>query len=317
MTSSEIKGEWTTEIRAALDNLFRRHGRTAPHYRPPTPPVAAFDWDNTCIYNDIGEAFFFHMVSELGYRFDLDALWELIPEELGREELRSLWRQLADVPLDEARKERVYADFRARFAHLYFRTIEVMGARWAYAWAVKLLVGMTPEAVLERAETVIQRELAAPIGVEVWKSSNGECVEVARGIRVFAPVVALIREAQRAGFRVVVVTASPRIVVLPFARRLGVAEVYGMTNEIVEDTFSARLIPPETYREGKVLALERYVGRLPLLAVGDAETDAEMLKAATIVDGLAILLDRGDAALREKGKAAGWLIQPRWNPPFP
>jgi phosphoserine phosphatase len=313
MPSHVISGDWSPEIRAALDVLFRRHGRSSARYNPQTPPVAAFDWDNTCIYNDIGEAYYFDTVSELGYRFDLDAFWELVPDELGRDDLRGLWLRLAQCPSDEVRRLTAYNDFRTRFANLYYRTIDAMGARSAYAWIVKLLVGQRPEAILRRVEAIIERELDVSIGEDVWESSNGERVVVARGIRVFAPVAALIREAQAAGFRVVVVTASPRIVVVPFARRLGVTEVYGMTNDLDGDTLAARLIPPETYREGKVVALERYVGRLPLLAVGDAETDAEMLNAATTVGGLAALLDRGDVALRAEGKASGWMIQPRWS----
>lgn len=313
MLSHEIEGEWLPDIRARLRRLFQQHGRTSPFYRPMSPPVAAFDWDNTCILNDIGEAFFFDAVATLQYRWDLDAFWELIPESLGREELRMLWRSFSDCSFEEACRLSAYNDFRARLANLYYRTLEAMGPRAAYAWAVKLLVGLTPQTVVQRVEALIERELKAPLSWETWRASDGEEVRVARGIRIFAPVARLIREAQAAGFRVVVVTASPRVVVVPFARRLGVSEVYGMTNELEGDVFAARLIPPETYREGKVLALERYVGRLPLLAVGDAETDAEMLKASTTLDGVAILLDKGDAQLAEKGKASGWLIQPRWS----
>lgn len=313
MPPHEMEGEWLPEIRARLHQLFQQHGRTSLFYRPMSPPVAAFDWDNTCILNDVGEAFFFDAVATLRYRFDLDAFWELIPENLGRKELRTLWCSLARRPFEEACRLPAYSDFRARLASLYYRTIETMGPRAAYAWTVKLLVGLTPQTVVQHVEALIERELNTPLGWDMWRASDGEEVRIARGIRVFSPVVRLIREAQAAGFRAVVVTASPRVVVAPFARRLGISEVYGMTNDLDGDVFAARLIPPETYREGKVLALERYVGRLPLLAVGDAETDAEMLKAATTLNGIAILLDKGDAELSEKGRASGWLIQPRWS----
>jgi len=49
-------GRWDATVRSALEALIDAHGQDAPGYQPATPPIAVFDWDNTCITGDIGEA---------------------------------------------------------------------------------------------------------------------------------------------------------------------------------------------------------------------------------------------------------------------
>jgi HAD superfamily phosphoserine phosphatase-like hydrolase len=49
-------GRWSDAVRAGLEAMIGAHGAGAAGYDPNRPPVAAFDWDNTCITGDIGEA---------------------------------------------------------------------------------------------------------------------------------------------------------------------------------------------------------------------------------------------------------------------
>jgi len=46
---------WLPENRARLDALLRTRGVTSPGYDPAHRPVATFDWDNTMMWNDIGD----------------------------------------------------------------------------------------------------------------------------------------------------------------------------------------------------------------------------------------------------------------------
>jgi len=303
-----VDGVWLHPIRERIDRLIRSRGRGSPLHGSGPQPVAAFDWDNTVILNDIGEAVFFELVSSMRFRFDLDDLWNLVPADLEPDSLRYLWREAAS-------SESIRDDFRVRFACLYHRTIESMGAREAYAWSAKLLVGMRPADVAAVVDDVIDRELACPVKDETWRANGGLSLTVARGIRVFAPVVRLMDELRDAGFRVVVVTASPRVVVARFARRIGIdgGDVGGMTNGIEDGLFTGELVPPMTYREGKVAAIERFTGALPVFAVGDAVTDDAMLCAARDSLGEALLLDKGDVELRAVAGREGWLVQPRWT----
>ena len=306
-----IPGDWAPTIRDALTELIA----DAPLRTEGTPPLAVLDWDNTCIYNDIGEASFFDLIERLEYRFELDAFWETIPLELGREELRELWRSIPSAPLPSLREDSAYGDFRARFGHLYDSVLETKGTREAYAWAPRLLVGYTPEAMIARTDALIDRQLATPIGRTEWTSSDGVRIRLHEGIRLFAPIVALIRELEASGFEVWVVSASPRVQVIPFARRVGVPSdrILAMTNAVRDGTLTSEVLPPITFREGKVEAIERGAGRMPLLAIGDTYTDFEMLDAAHREGGVAILLDRGDETVRRHAERSGWFVQPRWS----
>jgi phosphoserine phosphatase len=168
--------------------------------------------------------------------------------------------------------------------------------------------------VIAETEAVIRAELRARLREEVWASCDDVRVAVPRGIRVFGAVARLQERLRSAGFEVWVVSASPRLAVVPFARRIGVEDerVLGMREVVRDGVLSSDLEGPPTYGEGKVMALMRAAGRGPLMAVGDAVTDAEMLGAACAAGGLAVLLDRGDPALRALARERGWLVQPRW-----
>ena len=45
--------DWPSAIAEAADAMVRRHGVDAPDHDPLAPPIAAFDWDDTCIHGDI------------------------------------------------------------------------------------------------------------------------------------------------------------------------------------------------------------------------------------------------------------------------
>src|SRR5690606_863616 len=66
---------WRSDVHERLRALLDRH-RDRPAGAP--APVAALDFDNTCIFNDIGGSFAHYLIDEMLYRYDLDAFWELI-----------------------------------------------------------------------------------------------------------------------------------------------------------------------------------------------------------------------------------------------
>jgi hypothetical protein len=59
-----------------------------------------------------------------------------------------------------------------------------------------------------------------------------------------------------------------------------------------------------------VSAIDRIIGRRPVFAAGDWDTDLEMLGCS---EGVSLLLDRGRKDLVEFGKERGWLIQPAFE----
>ena len=293
-----IDGEWNAEIRAALDALLA--------HPPDGAPVAVFDWDNTCIYNDIGEASFFAFVDALAYRFDLDAFWDVIPSELDRDGLRREFDALGGV---------MTPDFRARFGHLYEAALDLLGHLDAYRWLAEIQVGLTAAEVAARTEAVIAESLATPIGKETWSAADGVSVELQRGIRLFRPIADLFAALESAGIEVWVVTASPRWNVVSFAAMNGVPQerVIGIVNVEKDGVFANEIVPPITYRQGKVDAIRQFIGKTPSLVVGDTYTDFEMLDFAHENGGMAILLDRGDADVRRHAESRGWRVQVRWG----
>ena len=54
---------WFGQNRAALDAMIQLRGKSSPTYDPAHKPVATFDWDNTNIRNDAGDATMFYMLA--------------------------------------------------------------------------------------------------------------------------------------------------------------------------------------------------------------------------------------------------------------
>src|SRR5262249_9770165 len=55
-------GRWLPENRARLNELIATRGIASPTFDPRNRPVAVFDWDNTVVKNDLGDATFFWMI---------------------------------------------------------------------------------------------------------------------------------------------------------------------------------------------------------------------------------------------------------------
>ena len=185
------------------------------------------------------------------------------------------------------------ADGGHRLAH-YEAMIAEHGKRAAYIWCA--------EAVAGRTETAL-RTLA-------WHLWSGG---LAAGTLAERPEMReLMWVLQRYGWDVWIVSASQATLVEVAAQRYGIsaARVVGMSPPAGADgVLQPDLEGPPTYREGKVQAIEAEIGRTPALAVGDAETDLEMLEQAEH----ALLIDRGDADLRARAQGAGWWVQPAFE----
>ena len=271
--------------------------------------VAVFDFDNTCIVGDIGELFSHYLIESMGYRYDLEAFWELVHPEEGRAELRELSRGLLGVEAAERGEDPRFATYLAEMGALYGRRLERLGKRACYEWAVRLHVGLTPGEMERYTAQAIAAELGRPLSDEVRRTARGEEVRIARGVRVISEIRALMRALEQGGVEVWVVSATNIWTVRVFAELLGVPaeRVIGNRVEVEGERLSSRTAPPVLFREGKVEAVEQVIGRQPILAVGDADTDFEMLCHAR----QALVIDKGDALLRREGPSRGFMMQSR------
>ena len=242
MTDRLMPARWEPDIHARLAALLDAdHG---------PEPVATFDWDNTCVTGDIGEA-----VLE-----DLDA-----------------------------------ADLGDRVAE-YERQCATVGKRVAYAWCAYQVAGRSAAEAAELAQRAIATRLA-----------DGR-------MRIRPEIQSLMRSLEARGIAVWIVSASEERLVRAFAPMYGIdpERVIGMRLAEERGVLQPRLDGPNTYRQGKVDAIDLRIGRRPVLAAGDAETDIEMLDAAR--HGLFLARSENPVdPMRQTAAARGWWIQPAWT----
>ena len=62
-TLLNINLEWFGNNREALNDMVLEYGNRGNKYSADAPPVAVFDFDNTCIKNDIGDITTFWMLN--------------------------------------------------------------------------------------------------------------------------------------------------------------------------------------------------------------------------------------------------------------
>ena len=202
-------GRWQADVYDALSAMLAS---------TPSGALATFDWDNTCMTGDIGEA-----VLE-----DLDA-----------------------------------ADQGGRL-HAYEDMCVERGKHVAYAWCAFQIAQRSEPDVTRFAERTFKARLA-----------DGR-------MRVRPEIVDLIAAMHAAGWDVWVVSASEERLVKALAPHYGIApeRVIGMRLATANGLLQPHLDGPNTFRQGKVDAIDQRIGRRPTFAAGDAETDLEMLGSA-------------------------------------
>lgn len=306
-TQSNIEQlNWTDAVYAELCEAVERA------CAGPEAPVAVFDFDNTCIFRDIGELFSHYLIDEIGYRYDLDAFWQLIDPRDGRDHIRGLTERLLAMAPDERRSTTVYEQYLAEMGAIYGRKYSREGAAPCYEWAVRLHVGMTPDEIRRQTVRAMQREIGAEIAAEVRCTRRGENVRINHGIRIHEEFRRLMPHLEAAGFDVWVVSATNQWTVETFAERaFGVPRerVLGNRVQLGEDgVLGDETCRPVLYRQGKVDIIAQEIGRQPALVFGDSFTDFEMMCHAS---ELAVLVDCGNEELRREAQERGFAVQPQ------
>ncbi len=199
-------GRWHPQVHEALAKVLDE---------APAGSLATFDWDNTCMTGDIGEA---------------------VLEDLGGDRVAT-----------------------------YERMCVEQGKHAAYAWCAYQVANRTPHDVTLLAERAFTTRLA-----------DGR-------MRIRHEIVELIATMHKRDWDVWIVSASEERLVRALAPRYGVPpeRVIGMRLATERGLLQPLLDGPNTFRQGKVEAIDQRIGRRPLFAAGDAETDIEMLASAS------------------------------------
>jgi phosphoserine phosphatase len=300
--------------------------------------IAVFDWDNTCIFGDIGEALLRHQVLHLAFKFGPERLREIIPDQvLGidhiningqpwplpkvKRQIVSAYQKIFGRKLAEIRACAAHRDFSASLLALTrgFEETPGIGCAFAYAWTVNFLQGFGPAEVRRLAAEVIENELQ--IGIQNRSMSDSEEQLLYRwtaGIRPFPEMADLARVLTNAGCRVIISTASNPLIIETMMQRTGFVskQVIGMASQIENGIFLGVLAPglALNFGPGKAENLRQMLDQEPVFAAGDSSGDYEMLTAFPGTR-LKLLIRRGQpgkiAALYEKALAGNphYLLQ--------
>ena len=288
---SESGSRWNSENRKQLDGLLDR-----------TPGQAVFDFDNTLIHGDLGEACMYYIAFQGLVRADLDEFWkEISHPALSQKELdriRAGWDR--NQAYDDMQSHLEWVD---DLLGLYDRLLEQAGLEDAYRWS-RSLFGNLPERELRNiASYVFQDETRLPIGFEELPSGR----RIPRGIRIIPEIHELIQSLLQSGWTVRIITASPEPTIQSVIHHWNLEEaaVRGMRLKRQDDLLLPYIEEPMTYGPGKVQAI-RELDSSPIdFAAGDSFTDLDMMRAAS----MALLIDRGKADLRSVAEQEGFLIQ--------
>jgi len=265
--------------------------------------LAVFDWDNTCICGDIGDALFRYQALNLEFKFTPEQLQVIIPDQvLGIDHINingQLWplpkikRQIVNAyekifghDLIEIRDSAALRDFSVGLLALNRGLEETpgIGCEFAYLWTIHFLAGFSPAEVCRLAKEVIDRELQSAIEDHVM----GDSLETlsfhwTNGIRPFAEMVDLARVLKKIDCRVVVSSASNPLLIETMMQRIGFSadQVIGMASAIENNILQGTLTPglAFNYGPGKVENMKKLLGRDPDFAAGDSNGDYEMVTA--------------------------------------
>lgn len=236
-------------------------------------PFAIFDFDNTCIVNDISEATFAYLCSRKLLRD---------PNLLG--------------------KEQHVGDYHECVFRTYHSLLEKGRLKAAYVLIARMFSGFTSGEAEAVTLTAISEE-GSRIGSKMLYG-----IHIERGLARRPNVLSLMQYVREKGVRVWIVSASPEVSVRAAMRYFGIkAELIGVRSVIKDGVCTAVLEEPLSMFEGKVVCIRKYITseHVPLLAAGDSESDLPMLEVADIK----VVIDRGNELTRIAREQKWFLLQ--------
>lgn len=265
--------------------------------------IAVFDWDNTCIFGDIGEALLRRLTFDLAFAMDAKAMAATVPDTIRgvsrilvqgkpfslkkmKDAVFTAYERLKHEPSSISKKDvdKNYRVFTSGLLALNRALEETpgIGCEFAYPWVNLLLQGMSLLEFERLAETVIQEELIGPLSRHAVSDPRGRWRYAwTGGVRLYPEIKDLAACWQERGGEVVVSTASNRqlvekmIAVTAFPCR----QVIGMELKIAGNRFGRALAPGlrANLGRGKVANIRKRLENEPVLVVGDSSNDYEML----------------------------------------
>ena len=307
------------------DNLARIQQTLAalPQLGADRPRVAVFDFDNTCVFRDVGQAVFFHQLTGLRYRLPPDQFCQLLPSgltDLAGRPMASITGALAAAYLklwpfmekNEGDAACSLPEYRL-FATLLLwltdqaRKDERLGPRYVLPFMGKLLAGYTLTELRQFAAQVMTKAMAEPLEKQTLTCDAGPPLgELAAshslGLHVHGEMRQLMHLLGRYKVTCYVVSASTEWLVEEAVKLLDFPVtadcVYGIRVALDGGNTLTIQSPqdyPVTFREGKAAIINRFIPGEPVLVAGDADTDYEMLTLPDVP--LRLLINRNQRGL--------------------
>ncbi|MGE7390119.1 haloacid dehalogenase-like hydrolase [Streptomyces sp. NPDC004126] len=351
-TTPKLAAGWYGDNQARLQQLIDRYGHCDPYRPGRAKPVAVFDWDNTVVKNDVGDATMFWLLRNGKIRQPARGDWTTTSRHLTPAAAQALAtacgplaRPGSPLPTGTPAGAACADEINAVYGTATTRTGATAFAGWdrrttepGYAWLAQLTRGWTANEVRGFAAAARTENLAAPIGTKQQVGTG-----TATGwVRYYDQQRDLVRTLQRAGFDVWISSASPQPVVEVWARGIGIdaAHVIGIRNTTTRDgRLTAHLqgcgsVPDgadtmTTYIDGKRCWINKEVfgvrgraaekvqpaARRQVFAAGDSDTDISFLRDAT---ALRLVLNRNKNELMCRAYDNGdgkWIVNPMFIEP--
>ena len=255
-----------------IDLIYKEAMRVAKEFD--SSVFAVFDFDNTCIFNDITEATL-HYLSKNNLLKDRNLLGEgfaLLPSE-------------------------AYSE--AVFNH-YYKLLDAKQVKGAYEFIGTILSGFSVDEIGLLMKNVTDFEGSEITDYQLFGR------KIAKGIKPREQVVTLIEILKRGGIKVWFVTASLEALVKEYLKNLILdVDVIGVKPIIVGRKFTTQLEKPLPIIEGKVECIKKRIDatKIPVLGVGDSMNDLPMLEYCETK----AIVDHGNT-LTSKAKENNWFI---------
>ncbi|MFW0788106.1 haloacid dehalogenase-like hydrolase [Gordonia sp. CPCC 205333] len=344
---------WYGDNVARINEMLRQYGSCAGHTASTTvggkAPLALFDWDNTVVRNDIGNATFYWMVAHDKIRQPAGGDWATTSSYLTPDARAALAKACgsaaaAGQPLPTSRTPdcadellAIYGDATTTDGKDAYGNYNHREMEPAYAWLAQLFAGWTPAEIGQFATSARDRALAAPIdGTETIGTTK-----VDAGVRYYDQIKNLFAALRANGFDVRIISASPERVVQVWAKPLGFADdkTMGIQSRLTRGTYTSNIVgcggradnTVITYIDGKRCRINEQVlgiagdkafeqapaDRRQVFAAGDSDTDLTFLSDAT---GLRLAINRNKTALMCSAYADvdnRWIVNPMFIDPKP
>ncbi|MBC9715516.1 haloacid dehalogenase-like hydrolase [Streptomyces sp. TRM66268-LWL] len=335
---------WHADNKSRLQDLIDEYGTCATGNG--ARPVAVFDWDNTVVKNDVGDATMFWLLRNSRIKTPYKNDWHTTSRYLTDDAATAL-RQACPTTTGNLPTGRntvcadeilsVYADGETTAGKAAFAGHDRRRMEPSYAWLAQLTRGWTAHQVQGFAAAARKENLAAPVGTKRRVGTK----DVTGWVRYYDQQRDLIRALHKAGFDVWISSASPQPVVEAWARGTGIGpdRVIGIRSVVEQGRLTRHLKgcgtvadgddSMITYIDGKRCWINQEVygvhgapaeqvqpaHRRPVFAAGDSDTDVSFLRDAT---ALRLVINRNKAELmcRAYDNSDGrWLVNPMFIEP--